>query len=302
MKILISLYFAIFSTMAYAGFIGYNGGTSLGVANKLVCSTGLTCTKTADSFSIVSTPSVTSGAFNVVSQTGVNATIDIQSDLNAANGDDWQLSSLTNVGGFTLSNNANGSQVPKITVTTAGNTTVAGTLTATGATSLNGGVASGTATRTRWAAWIPGATSQATSATPSATVLYLTQIWIPHNATLTGVGVLNAATVGTNKYVVALFNSSGVPVANSSTAGVLTSGASAFQQVPFTATYSAVGPRTYWIGIYMNGTTDRYFAIPTLGQSMGLAGSVSGQTFGSVTTVVLPTTFTADIAPVAYVY
>lgn len=301
MRFLILL-FTFLCIPAYAGFIGYNGVTSLGVANKLVCSTGLTCTKTADSFSIVSTPSVTSGAFSVVSQAGVNATIDLQSDVNIANGDDWQLSSLTNAGGFTLSNNANGSQVPKFSMTTAGDTTIAGMLGVTGAVSLNGGVASSTTTRTRFGAWLPGATSQATSATPSATVVYLTQIWIPHNVTLTGVAVLNAATVGTNKYIVALFNSSGVPLANSNTAGVLTAGANVYQQVPFTGTYAALGPRTYWVGVYVNGTTDRYFAIPTIGQSMGIAGSVSAQTFGIVTSVTLPTTFTADVAPVVYVY
>lgn len=302
MRNLIFTLFMLFCLPVHAGFIGYNGATSLGVANKLVCSTGLTCTKTADSFSIVSSPVITSGVFSIVAPVITSATFDLQADNNLANGDDWQLKSVTNAGGFQLSNNASGSQVAKLTMDTAGNTTIAGTLSATGATALNGGIATGTTTRTRFAAWIPGVASQSTSATPSATTLYLTQIWVPHNVTLTGIGVLNAATVGTNKYIVALFNSSGVPVANSSTAGILTAGASAFQQVPFTGTYSALGPRTYWVGVYVNGVTDRYYAIPTIGQALGLAGTVTGQTFGLVTTVVLPTTFTADVGPVIYTY
>lgn len=302
MRNLIFALFTLFCLPAYAGFIGYNGATSLGVANKLVCSTGLTCTKTADAFSIVSSPVITSGVFSIVAPATTSATFDLKADNNIANGDDWQLSSLTNAGGFTLSNNASGSQVAKLTVTTAGNATVAGTLAVTGAFSPNGGVATSATTRTRFGAWLPGATSQATSATPSATVLYLTQIWVPHNETITGVAVLNAATVGTNKYIVALFDSSGVPLANSNTAGALTAGASVYQQVAFTGTYAAKGPKTYWVGIYVNGTTDRYFAIPTIGQSMGFAGSVSAQTFGIVTSVTLPTTFTADVAPVVYVY
>lgn len=287
---------------AHAGFIGINGSTDMGVFNKLVCSTGLTCTKNADSFSIISSPAITGGALSVVAPLSTSATLDMQSDNNTSNGDDWQMKSLSTAGGFTLSNNVSGSQVPKITVTTAGNTTVAGTLTATGAFSPVGGVATGATTRTRWGAWIPGAAAQATSATPSATVLYMTQIWIPHNETVTGVGVLNAATVGTNKYIVALFSNAGVPLANSTTAGVTTAGASVFQQIPFTGTYSLTGPSTYWVGIYVNGVTDRYFAIPTIGQALGLAGSVSAQTFGIVSSVTLPTTFTADVGPVIYVY
>lgn len=302
MRNLSFLLVTLFCVNAWAGFTGINGSTNLGVFNKLVCSTGLTCTKSADSFSIVSSPSITTGAFNVQYPGVGGATLDLQADQNLANGDDWQMKSLTTAGGFTLSNNASGSQVAKITVTTAGNTTIAGTLATTGAFSPNGGIAASATTRTRWAAWQPGVATNATSATPSATVLYMTQIWVPHNETVTGVGVLNAATVGTNKYIVALFSNAGVPLANSTTAGTTTSGASVYQQVPFTGTYSLIGPGTYWVGVYVNGTTDRYYAIPSIGQALGLAGSVSAQTFGIVTTVTLPTTFTADVGPVVYVY
>lgn len=159
-----------------------------------------------------------------------------------------------------------------------------------------------TAERTRYGAWIPGAVTQATSATPSATSLYLTQIRLPAATTLTGIKVLNAATVGTNKYIVALFNSSGAVLANSALAGVTTSGASVYQAVPFTASYTVTTPGTYWIGLYVNGTTDRYYAIPFVGEGHGLAGAVTGQTFGTVAAVTLPTTFTADVGPVAFTY
>ncbi len=120
--------------------------------------------------------------------------------------------------------------------------------------------------------------------------------------TLTGVAVNNAGTVGTNKYIVALFNTAGTALANSATAGVLTSGASSWQQVAFTGTVAVTGPATYWVAVYVNGTTDRFYAIPAVGAFMGLAGTVTGQTFGTIAALTLPTTFTADSGPVAYTY
>lgn len=150
-------------------------------------------------------------------------------------------------------------------------------------------------------AWKPGAASQGTSTTPSATTVYLTQIRIPVAVTLTGIKVLNAATVGTDKYIAALFNSSGTKLANSALAGATTSGASSYQALAFTST-KAVTPGTYWIGLYVDGTTDRFYSIPAIGEIGGLAGSVTGQTFGTVANVTLPTTFTADKGPIAFVY
>lgn len=302
MKNLTLILTLVLSCSAWAGFIGINGSTNLGVFNKLTCSTGLTCTKNGDVFSVISSPSNTSGTFSVIAPVSTAATFDLKSDNNGSNGDDWQFKSLSTAGGLQILNNVSGSQVAKLTMDTAGNTTIAGTLTVTGEFSPSAGVASSAATRKRWGAWIPGVASQGTSATPSATVVYLTQIWIPHNETITGIAVLNAATVGTNKYIVALFDSNGLVLANSTTAGVTTAGASVFQQIAFTGTYVAQGPRTYWVGVYVNGTTDRYFAIPTIGQAVGLAGSVSAQTFGTVAAVTLPTTFTADVGPIVYVY
>lgn len=193
---------------------------------------------------------------------------------------------------------------PSVTVTVSGGAGSFTTLSSSGTYSPNGGLTDydTTANMTTFSTWNPGAATNATSATPAATSVYMTQIFIPHNVTLTGIGYLNAATVGTNNVIVALFDDTGAPLANSALAGTLTSGASAFQKVAFTATKAVKGPGTYWIGLYYNGTTDRYYAVPTIGQSNGLAGSVGTQTFGTVAAVTLPTTFTAGAGPVAYVY
>lgn len=158
-------------------------------------------------------------------------------------------------------------------------------------------------TLTRYPSFFEAALTAGTSTTPSATTLYLAQVKILAPTTLTGIAINNAATVGTNKYIVALYNAAGTKLANSAIAGVLTAGASVWQEIPFTATLGVVGPGVYWIGLFVDGTTDRFYSIPAVGAMSGLAGSVTGQTFGTVgASITPPTTFTADKGPVAYTY
>ncbi len=293
-----SLIFAIvMTTPAWAGFRAFNGTTDLKIFDSIKCDTGVTCTRVGASLDIVSSPTISTGTLTITGASSGNASLLLNADAAATNADKWEILSEASGNGLDFLNKTSGSYVSKLLLSTAGALTASGTITATG-----GIIQSTTAPRTRWMAWNPGVATNATSATPSATVVYMAQVYIPANTTLTGIGVLNAATVGTNKWVLALFDDTGAPLANTALAGVLTSGASVFQQIAFTGTYAAKGPRTYWIGAYMNGTTDRYYAIPTIGQMVGLSGSVSAQTFGTVASVTLPTTFTADVGPVAYVY
>lgn len=150
---------------------------------------------------------------------------------------------------------------------------------------------------------VTATTGVGTSTTPSATTLYLIQVFVPFNMTLTGVALNNAATCGTNNYIVALYDASGNKLANSATAGTLCSGTSAWQKIPFTATKAITGPAIYFVGLFVDGTTDRFYTVPAAGAYVGVAGTVTGQTFGTVgASVTLPTTFTADKGPIVYTY
>lgn len=144
--------------------------------------------------------------------------------------------------------------------------------------------------------------SGGTSTTPSATTVYLTQVFVPENTTLTGLAVNNAGTCGTNNYVVALFNASGVAVASSASAGVLCSGTNAWQKIAFATPTAVIGPGIYFAGVYMNGTTDRFYTIPQAGEYVGGAGTVTGQTFGTVSSVAVPTSFTANAGAIVHTY
>ena len=145
--------------------------------------------------------------------------------------------------------------------------------------------------------------SLGTSTTPVATTTYLAEVYLPRSLTLTGIKILNAATVGTDKWAVALYPSAGgAAVATSALAGTTTAGADAFQTLVFTATYAAAGPARYWIAAQVNGTTDRFRTIATLTFVDVLAGSVTGGTFGTFASLTAPTTFTADKGPIACIY
>jgi hypothetical protein len=141
-----------------------------------------------------------------------------------------------------------------------------------------------------------------TSTTLTAGTIYWAEVFIPRNITLTGVGVLNGATVGTDKWIFALYDSDGgAVVANSALTGVTSSGANAFQEIAFTGTYAAVGPARYWIALQSNGTTDNIRTVAASTFIDVLTTSATGA-FGTLTSLTPPTTFTADKGPLAYVY
>lgn len=191
-----------------------------------------------------------------------------------------------------------GNQMQVVASQTSGTSlTLSGTLTATG------GMVASAGQRKNYPNWQPGTFTSGTSVQGVATTGFVTQLYLDNNAALTGLKINNGATVGTNKYIVALYNSAGALVANSATAGLTTAGASVYQAVPFTATYNAVGPAVYYAVLTINGTTDNFIAIPAVGESSGYASTITGQTFGTVaSTITVPTTFTAGVGPILFTY
>ena len=182
--------------------------------------------------------------------------------------------------------------------------TFAGAQTFSAAVSPTGGIAAGggfsASPRLVHTGGVPVTVStDGTNATPVTTETYISEVFVPANMTITGIAVFNGATVGTDKHCVFLCDSSGTAVANTATAGATTSGADAYQRIAFTATYAAVGPATYYVCLQMNGTTDRYNAHPI--GNFGAAKKTS-TVFGTLASITVPTTFTADLGPIASLY
>lgn len=117
--------------------------------------------------------------------------------------------------------------------------------------------------------------------------------------TLTGVNVLIGGTGGTDLWIAELHDSTGALVATSTTDGTTAGTAASWQQLAFTATYEAA-PGTYYIALQSNGTTAKpaTYNSPT---STLVTGSATG-VFATGAAITPPTTYTANLGPVAFVY
>lgn len=136
-----------------------------------------------------------------------------------------------------------------------------------------------------------------TDATPVTTEVYIAEIFVPANATLTGLAVFNGS-VASGNIKVGLANSAGAIVATSASTAM--SGTDAYQKVAFTSTYAAVGPATYYALLFVDNTTAR-FNTHTLG-TFG-AAKQTGQTYATgFTAITPPTTFTTALGPIASLY
>lgn len=185
---------------------------------------------------------------------------------------------------------------------TVGNETVNGTLAVTGATTPTGGlaVAAGSAaSKVFHSGGIGAATAtQGTDTTPATTETYIVEVEVEHNATLTGVSLLNGSAVAGNVQI-SLADSTGAPIAAAVTASTAQAGIAAYQQIPFAVAYAAKGPQKFFILVQFNNVAAR-FRSHTVG-NFG-ASKKTGETFGTFTAVTPPTTFTTGLGPVADVY
>jgi hypothetical protein len=131
---------------------------------------------------------------------------------------------------------------------------------------------------------------------------YCSEIDVPYNKLVTGIGVLNGTTVGTDNHLVALFDSAGNLITNSAVAGVVAASASTYQNIAFTSTYYLIGPATYFGCVQSNGTTATVRMMVTGTQDTYWTTSKTGA-FGTIpATITAPSTFTTAVGPYLYLY
>lgn len=134
--------------------------------------------------------------------------------------------------------------------------------------------------------------------------IYASELTLTGFKTVTGLGILNGAIVGTDSMIYLLLDSSGKVLATTALAGTLSAGADSFQQIAFTAPIS-LKPGKYFIAVQCNGTTAKTRRIAA--STYLNAASVTAGTFGtgiSVGTALItpPTSTTADAGPIGYMY
>jgi hypothetical protein len=155
---------------------------------------------------------------------------------------------------------------------------------------------------TAFSTFVPPTAISNASVTDVAGKIWFSQLNIGNDATLTGACVLNGATVATDKWIFALYDSSGALIANTATAGTTTATASKYQCINFTSTVRVVGPQTYFIALQGNGTTDTFQAYATAGAPTNYGTGSQTGTFGTLAAITPTTTFTASVGPVMLVY
>lgn len=175
------------------------------------------------------------------------------------------------------------------------------TLAVTGASTLTGGVVAAPPLKVWNHVPVGALASRGTDAARTAGTIYYSEVFLPANKTITGIGVLLGTTAGTDKICVGLYSAAGALLANSALAGVTTATGDVYQQVALTATYAAVGPARYFTAVQINGTTDGLQMHTTLGP-LGITGSQAGS-FGTLATISsVASTHTDNVGPMTYLY
>ena len=127
---------------------------------------------------------------------------------------------------------------------------------------------------------------------------YVTGFTVGQTQLLTGIQVLVQGTGGTDNWYVELHDSAGVGLVQS--AATVAGTAGLWQQIPFTATYT-VTPGQYFLALVSNGTTAKFATYNTAGLSL-LTGTAATGTAGTLATIAVPTTYTANVGPQALPY
>lgn len=127
------------------------------------------------------------------------------------------------------------------------------------------------------------------------------EIFVPYWNTWKGVGVLNGTTVGTSKYITALWGTNGTLLANSAVAGTTSTGASVMQNLAFVSPI-LLAPGRYFIGLQMDVATDTVRHVLSANGSNVICGTQAG-TFGTVPNITtVSTTFTTAVAPISQLF
>ncbi len=241
------------------------------------------------------TEATTAGAGSIVTAGGIFATKAIVSDSNT--------SAASSTSGGIIQNGSSAATSVGIgggNINAGGTLTVGGTSVLVGATTLTGGAALPSqptiypAAGGMWQLATAGTDTACTNGTS-----YFVELNVPYNQTLTGLAYQVGSVGGTDKVIVALYNSAGTVVASSAVAGATVGTAAQIQSVAFETPYAAVSGR-YFASVTFNGATAKFRTYPIPGSKF-IAGS-EAETFGTVTNITPGTTFTADKGPLCYVY
>jgi hypothetical protein len=188
--------------------------------------------------------------------------------------------------------------VTGVTMTQAGNLAVTGVTTPTGGVAAAGGFSATPCGMIHTGGYPAIISTSGTELTPTTTSVYVGEIFIPCNMTITGVNHFNGSAV-TGNVTVGLYTSAGVAIAGALSAATAGSGADAYQAIPFATPYAALGPAKYLLGFQYSSASARPNC-HLIGTVFSLAQASA--TIGVTAISPVPTAFTATTFPMASLY
>ena len=142
----------------------------------------------------------------------------------------------------------------------------------------------------------PPTATTGTDTTPVVTETYFSRVFLPANARITGLALLNGSAVAGN-ITGYLYDADGAVVA--STASTAQSGTAGYQSVALSAPVDAIGPAVYFVGWQFNNTSAR-FRTHTLG--VFTTQKTTGGTYGTAPAMTPAGSFTTGVGPICSTY
>lgn len=139
----------------------------------------------------------------------------------------------------------------------------------------------------------PSAAGSGANTTPSPASIYFAEIYVPENVLTTGVALFNGNAVA-GEITLGLYDGQGQLVGKS--ASLPQAGNNAYQRVPLARVLVA---GTYYVAAQFSSTAARF---DTHRIGAFAAGEITGQTYGVMPDLTLPTSFTANRGPIASLY
>ena len=150
--------------------------------------------------------------------------------------------------------------------------------------------------------YVPNTTTTGTSTNGVTAQQFVDAIRVPYTVTLTGISYLIGTVGGTDKAIVALYDSSGNLLANSTTTGSGTTvgTAATMQALAFTSQYVAKGPALYYASVQLSGATACVRTIPI---GVGFTSATNTATTNApMAAITVPTSFTANAGVICSLY
>jgi hypothetical protein len=132
--------------------------------------------------------------------------------------------------------------------------------------------------------------------------LWVSSFTLPVDKTISTIACLQGGTAGTDKVIYALYDSTGAKLGTTALAGTaLNSSANTFLSASLTASVSAPAG-AYYLVLQGNGTASGAFRTVAASTYLGIYSAVASGTFATLpATITVPSSFTANYAPICYV-